>query len=311
MKDVKDLHLDNQKKISDLVKDFESIGGFMAQYIYRATKLLEKMIKDKECVKFISFPACIIATGIRGLIKDALKEKWFDIIITTCGTLDHDIGRTFERYYVGDFRLDDRELRKKNIHRLGSVLVPVKSYGIIIEEKMKEFLEDIYNEGKKELATYELCWEIGKRIDNENSLLYWAYKNKIPVIVPGITDGAVGYQIWLFSQKHPDFKINVLKDESLLNSIVWDAKRTGALIIGGGISKHHTIWWNQFKEGLDYAVYITTAIEYDGSLSGAMPREAISWKKIKENAKYEFVWGDATIILPLIFYTLKDKIKDQ
>ncbi|MEM4141489.1 MAG: deoxyhypusine synthase family protein, partial [Thermoplasmata archaeon] len=77
-------------------------------------------------------------------------------------------------------------------------------------------------------------------------------------------------------------------------------KKTGALMIGGGISKHHTIWWNQFKGGLDYAIYITTAVEYDGSLSGARTREAISWGKIKQKAKHITVEGDATVLLPII-----------
>ena len=72
-------------------------------------------------------------------------------------------------------------------------------------------------------------------------------------------------------------------------------------MIGGGISKHHVIWWNQFKGGLDYAVYITTATQYDGSLSGARLTEAVSWGKVKEEAKYVTIDGDATIILPIMF----------
>jgi deoxyhypusine synthase len=164
-------------------------------------------------------------------------------------------------------------------------------------------LKEIFSEGKKELSTYELCWEIGKRIGNKGSILYWAWKNKIPIIVPGITDGAVGYQIWQFSQDH-DFKINVLKDEQLLSDLVWNAKKSGALIVGGGISKHHVIWHTQFRGGLDYAVYITTAAEYDGSLSGAQTREAISWGKIKEKAKHVTVEVDATIALPIIYAVL-------
>ena len=99
-------------------------------------------------------------------------------------------------------------------------------------------------------------------------------------------------------------KIDVLKDEQLLSDLVWNAKRSGALIVGGGISKHHTIWWNQFKKGLDYAVYISTAVEYDGSLSGARPREAVSWGKINEKAKFTTIEADATIILPIIYAAL-------
>ncbi|MEM5802259.1 MAG: deoxyhypusine synthase, partial [Candidatus Aenigmatarchaeota archaeon] len=208
-----------------------------------------------------------------------------------------------KNYYHGSFFVDDRVLHRKNIHRLGNIFIPKDSYGLVIENKMMEFLNQIFSEGKRDLATYELCWELGKRIKNKNSILYWSWKNKVPIIVPGITDGAVGYQIWQFSQDH-DFKINSLKDETLLSDLVWRAKKTGALIIGGGISKHHVIWWGQFAKGLDYAVYITTAVEYDGSLSGARPREAISWGKIKERAKCVLIEADATLVLPIIYASL-------
>jgi len=80
------------------------------------------------------------------------------------------------------------------------------------------------------------------------------------------------------------------------------------LIIGGGISKHHTIWWNQFREGLDYSVYITTAFEYDGSLSGARVREAISWGKVKEDARFVTIESDATLVLPFMIATLKKRL---
>ena len=98
----------------------------------------------------------------------------------------------------------------------------------------------------------------------------------------------------------------MLKDEQELSDIVFTSKKAGALMIGGGISKHHVIWWNQFRDGLDYAVYLTTAEEYDGSLSGARLREAVSWGKVKEKAKYITVEGDATITLPLIAASVLD-----
>lgn len=307
MKSVRDFKIDKDVDIKDFLNQMEESGGFQARKVGEAAKILEEMIKSK-CTKFLSFPADIIATGTRGIIKEMVKRKWFDVIITTCGTLDHDIARSFKDYYRGSFLADDYELRKKGIHRLGNIFIPEESYGLIIEEKMRKWLPEIYSKNKN-LATYELVWEIGKRIDNENSILYWAWKNQIPIIVPGITDGAVGYHLWQFWQdNHKDFIVNVLKDEQYLSDLVWNSEKTGALILGGGISKHHTIWWNQFKDGLDYAVYISTATEWDGSLSGARPREAITWKKIKENAKISYVYGEITVVLPLIFWYLVRKL---
>jgi deoxyhypusine synthase len=293
--------------VDEIVKQMFKSGGFTAKNLSIGINIIESMLKEKKCLKFLSFPACIIATGARGIIKDMVKKRFFDVVITTCGTLDHDLARTWKDYYHGDFLMDDKELHKKGINRLGNVLVPNESYGLIIEEKMTRFLKEIYSENKRELSSYELIWELGKRIQNENSIIYWCYKNKIPMIVPGITDGAVGYQIWQFSQDN-DFKIDVLKDEKLLSDLVWNSKKTGALIIGGGISKHHTIWWNQFCDGLKYAVYITTAVEWDGSLSGARPREAVSWGKINEKAKSVAIEEDATVALPIIYASLLERL---
>jgi deoxyhypusine synthase len=302
---VKDHEIKKGTKVSELVKQMASSGGFSSKKLADAVDIIIDMQKHSK-LNFLSFPACIISTGTRGIIRDMVKNKMFQCIITTCGMLDHDIARSFEDYYHGDFMLDDIELRKKNICRLGNVLLPDKSYGIILEKKMQEWLPEIFKD-KKELSVHELCWEFGKRM-KEDSILYWAWKNQIPVIIPGITDGAIGYHLWEYSQDHKII-INVLKDEQLLSDMTWNAKKSGALILGGGISKHHVIWWNQFKDGLDYTVYISTAVEYDGSLSGARPREAISWGKINKRARHVHLEADVTTALPLIYAALIDRIK--
>ena len=304
MKPVKDISIIENQTIKDLIKQFDEAGGFSAKFVADGAKIFKQMIDDKDCVKFLSFPACIIATGTRGIIKDMVKNKMVDVIITTCGTLDHDLARIWRDYYHGTFFADDKELHKKGINRLGNVFVPNESYGEILEEKMQPILSKLY-EQRKEWNTRDLIWAFGEAIKDEQkaqeSIIYWAWKNKIPIFVPGITDGAFGSQLWLFWQTHKDFKINLLEDEHLLSDIIYSAKRTGALMLGGGISKHHVIWWNQFREGLDYAIQITTAVEWDGSLSGARVREAISWGKVKESAKQITIPGDVTVILPLLF----------
>jgi deoxyhypusine synthase len=265
------------------------------------------MIKTQNCLKFLSFTGNLVATGTRGVFRELVKRKLVDVIITTCGTLDHDLARCWRNYYRGSFIMNDAKLHEEGVNRLGNVLVPNDSYGTIIEEKMQALLQDLWKEGKREASASQLCREIGKRACNETSILYWAAKNDIPVYVPGITDGAVGYQTWLFSQDH-DFRLNLLKDSGELSDLVFTAKKTGALIVGGGISKHHTIWWNQFKDGLDYVVYVSTADEWDGSLSGARPREAVSWGKISAKAKRVMIEGDASLILPLMTSALLNRL---
>ena len=304
---VKDISIKNSSDINDIFEQMSDSGGFVSKHMSDGLQILCDMVDDKECFKFVSFIGAVVSTGLRGIIKDMIRMKVFDAVITTCGALDHDIARTYSNYYEGDFRLDDEMLSKQKIHRLGNVLVPMESYGPLIESKVQKLLTSVYRKGKKEVATYELCEMLGETL-NSSSFLYWASKNNIPVFVPGIMDGAVGSQVWLFSQRHRDFKVNLVKDSDKLSELVFDAKKSGALMIGGGISKHHTLWWNQFRGGLDYAVYITTAPEYDGSLSGALVREAISWGKVKRRAKQTTIHGEATTLLPFLFAAMIKKL---
>jgi deoxyhypusine synthase len=300
---IKDYEFNKNTTVDELVNQMEQAWGFTAGKLAAGVNIIEKMIKTKDCVKFLSFTGNLVATGTRGVLKELVKRKFVDVVITTCGTLDHDMARCWKDYYRGSFVMNDSKLHEQGINRLGNVLVPNDSYGVVIEEKMQKLLERLFKEGKHEMSSSQLTKEIGLSCCNETSILYWAAKNDIPVYVPGITDGAVGYQTWLFSQDH-DFKLNLLKDSGQLNDLCFTAKKTGALIVGGGISKHHTIWWNQFKDGLDYVVYVSTADEWDGSLSGARPREAVSWGKISEKARRIMVEGDASVILPLMASSL-------
>jgi deoxyhypusine synthase len=304
---VQDYEFHKGLTVNKLVFQMENAWGFTAGKISAGINILENMLKEQNCKKFLSFTANLVATGTRGVFREFVKRKMVDLVITTCGTIDHDIARCWKNYFKGSFRMDDNALHKKGINRLGNILVPNDSYGTIIENKMQKMLKTLWKEGVRELSTEKFCKEIGSRICDESSILYWAAKNKIPVFVPGITDGAVGYQTWLFSQDH-DFKINLLQDSGKLNEIIFTSEKTGALIVGGGIAKHHTIWWNQFREGLDYAIYISTAGEWDGSLSGARPREAISWGKINEKAQQIMIQGDATIILPIMMSAILDRL---
>ena len=272
----------------------------MAKNLHHLAETLDSMYSRKDCVKFLSFPADIVATGARGLLVDLVKQGMVDVIVTTCGTLDHDIARTLADYHEGSWDMDDGRLLKEGYHRLGNVLVPLKNYGPLVEKRMQAIFTEMYGRGIRSVTTEALCSEIGRSLDSKSSLLYWAQKKGVPVFVPGITDGAVGSQAWLFAESHRDFGLDLIGDERRLSDITSEAKETGALVLGGGISKHHLIWWNLFRGGLDYACYVTTASEFDGSLSGARVQEAISWGKVKPNARTAVLYAEVTLVLPFI-----------
>ncbi|MEM3733862.1 MAG: deoxyhypusine synthase [Nitrososphaerales archaeon] len=307
MFEVADINLTKPMSCDALVRQMKNSGGFTGRLLAEAVDILEQMVKDKRCIKFLSFPAAPIATGLRGVIRELIKRRLVDIIITTCGTLDHDLARCWGTYFHGSFNLDDRTLYKKGYHRLGNLLIPKEAYGPLLEKHLQPIFEKILGENTK-ITSSLLASKLGEYIRNESSILYWCWRSGVKVFIPGLTDGAVGSQLWLYWQKHRNISIDPLGDEEKLAEIVFKAKRSGALMLGGGISKHHTLWWNQFRGGLDYAVYITTAVEYDGSLSGAEVREAISWGKVSMKAKQVTVHGDATALLPLIVAALIERI---
>ncbi len=304
---LKDIQISTNMNINDIFAQISESGGFESTNLSQGLDILTDMISDKSCLRFISFVGAVVSTGLRGVIKDMVKNKWFDVCITTCGALDHDIAKHFSHYNKGSFTIDDAQLAEQDIHRLGNVLIPMNNYGPLIESKMQEFLEEEYQKGTREMTTSQICKMIGRHL-GEDSILYWAHKNDIDIIVPGIVDGAAGSQIWMFSQKHRDFKLNLIGDADLLAGLIFKATKSGAFMIGGGISKHHTMWWNQYRDGLDYAFYITTAQEFDGSLSGALVREAISWGKVTRHANQTTLHAEATTILPFIYAALSSRL---
>lgn len=307
-KEVHDYELRERLTCGNLLSQMARAGGFTAVKLATALDILRTMATREGCTTFLSFPGALMATGCRGIFVDIIRRGLVDIVVTTCGTADHDLTRVRHAYYHGDFEMDDAALRDAGIHRLGNVLVPSAAYGKGLEEVLTPFFQELWDEGRRRIATSKLLWLAGERLGDESSLLYWCAKREVPIIVPAITDGAFGYHLWSFWQEHQDLLVDPMEDESLLADIVFSSAETGALVVGGGVSKHHLLWWNQFRDGLDYAVYITTAVEYDGSLSGARVREAVSWGKVKRGAQRVTVEGDASLLLPLLYAALLDSL---
>jgi len=308
---VEDLRVDDAPSLDRLVRRLEAAGGFSAKGVADGVDLLASILGDRDMTTFLSFPADIVATGTRGVLAHLIRAGYVDAVVTTCGTLDHDLARSFKPYYHGAWDLDDVALHRRHLYRLGNLVIPEANYGAIVERKMRGILERLWAGGTRSLSTADLAAAIGAAIPRtaSSSILRAAYERRVPVIVPGITDGAVGAQLWLFWQDHRALTVDLFADEQRLSDLVFAAPRSGAILLGGGISKHHTIWWNQFRGGLDAALYITTAVEWDGSLSGARTREAVSWGKVKPRARHLTVDGDVTLLLPLMVGAALERLR--
>jgi deoxyhypusine synthase len=204
--------------------------------------------------------------------------------------------------YHGDFALKGSALRKKGINRIGNLLVPNDNY-CKFEDWIMPILDAMLDEQQRDGVVWtpsKIIHRLGLEINNPDSLWYWCAKNNIPVYCPAITDGSVGDMIYFHSYKRPGLVVDIAGDIRGINDHAISAKKTGMLILGGGLVKHHTCNANLMRNGADFSVFVNTGQEFDGSDSGARPDEAISWGKIRIDAKPVKVYADASLVLPLL-----------
>ena len=285
---------------SKIVKGFESVG-FQASQLSKAVEIVNKMISEKAFI-FLGYTSNMVSSGNREIIRYLVEHKKINVLVTTTGGVEEDIIKCLGDFGLGDFRASGKELRERGINRIGNIFVPNNRY-VAFEEFMQPILEELLNIAKKEkrvISGYELIWKLGEKIDNNDSIYHWAWRNKIKVYCPALLDGALGDNVYFFKLKNPGFVIDCTADIEWFNNTTIGLKKTGALILGAGIVKHAILNANMLRNGLDYAVYVNTSQEFDGSDSGAMPEEAVSWGKIRSGAESVKVFADATIVFPLI-----------
>lgn len=278
--------------------------GFQATQLAKATGTMKKMLDARKsgCRVFLGFTSNMMSSGVRESILHLVKNKQVDVLATTAGGVEEDIIKCLKPFVIGDFRAKGAALREKGINRTGNIFVPNDRY-CVFEDFLTPILNEYLARQQKTgqlLTASELIWKLGEKINDERSVYYWAFKHQIPVFCHAITDGSIGDIIYFFRVNHPEFKLETLEDATKLNDLAINAKETGIIVLGAGLVKHMLCNANMFREGAKYAVYVNTAVEYDGSDSGAEPEEAISWGKIAVDAEHVKVFGDATILFPLM-----------
>ena len=293
---IKGYNFDNGVDYKEIIKSFKTTG-FQASHFSRAIEIVNKMIKDEATI-YLGYTSNMVSSGLRDIFSYLIKNKKINIAVTTAGGIEEDIIKCLGDFILGDFRASGKVLREKGINRIGNIYVPNSRY-CKFEEFFQPLLEEIYQK-QKTITPSELIWKLGEKINNEDSICYWAYKNKIKIYCPAITDGAIGDNIYFFKYKRKDFTIDVSEDIKEINDSTIGLKKSGLILLGSGVIKHHILNANMFRNGADYAVYINDAQESNGSDAGALPEEAISWGKILPEAEAIKVHGDVTTLFPIL-----------
>lgn len=306
---IKGYDFDKGINYNEIIKSFGSTG-FQASHLSKAIEITNKMIEEKAFI-YLGYTSNLVSSGLRDIFRYLAQHNKVNVIVTTAGGIEEDIIKCLGNFVLGDFRAKGKELREKGINRIGNIFVSNSLY-IEFEKFVQPILEELYQEQKKTGKVFgpsDIVWKLGEKINDKNSICYWAFKNKIRIYCPALTDGALGDNIYFFKFKHSDFIVDIAEDAKRLNDTTIGLKKSGLIILGSGVVKHHILNANMLRNGADYAVYINTAQEFDGSDSGALPEEAVSWGKIVPNAESVKVFADATIVFPILVsesFALKD-----
>ncbi|GFS43287.1 deoxyhypusine synthase [Actinidia rufa] len=231
-----------------------------------------------RCKIFLGFTSNLISSGVRDTVRFLVQHHMVDVVVTTAGGVEEDLIKCLAPTYKGDFSLPGAHLRSKGLNRIGNLLVPNDNYC-----KFEDWIIPIFDQMLEEQNVKHVLWtpskviaRLGKEINSDTSYLYWAYKM-----------ARWGDMLYFHSFRNPGLIVDLIQDIRAMNGEAVHAspRQTGMIILGGGLPKHHICNANMMRNGADYAVFINTAQEFDGSDSGAHPDEAVSWGKIRGSAK--------------------------
>ena len=307
MKRVEQMRLRPGMTVAELTEEMRKAGVIGAGRVGKAVEIVAEMFRDPDYTTFITLSGPLVPSGMRLIFTDLVRDGHVDAIVTNGANVVHDLVEAMgSSHMVGQLDVDDKGLLEQGINRAYDIYIESEVFSDL-EGYIGSILDDIPEERLKRIPIHGLLKEIGLRVADEDSILFNAAKRDIPIFSPGFLDSMLGIPLWMYSKRRA-LQIDPIKDFDRFSEMVYDAEKTGAIILGGGTPKHHTLYMNTLREGVDAAVQISSARVDDGSLSGAPLKEAISWGKVKGD-KTSTIFGDVTIVFPLIVAAALEKIQ--
>lgn len=305
-------HIDMKKhNVVPLVDAMESMA-FQARNLYRASKVYDMMLNDKECSVILTLAGSLFSAGLKDIVVDMINNNMVDAIVSTgANIVDQDFFEALGyKHYIGTPFVDDGVLRDLAIDRIYDTYIDEDELRVC-DETCGLIFDSLEH---KAYSSRELVYEMGKYLESvggpkcDGSVIYAAYKKNVPIFVPAFSDCSAGFGFVMHQTKNPNSHVSLdaAKDFLELTKIKLASKDTGILMIGGGVPKNFTqdiVVAADILEGEapmhKYAIQITVADERDGALSGSTLKEASSWGKV-DTSYEQMVYAEATIAMPLI-----------
>ncbi|WP_418280937.1 deoxyhypusine synthase [Halorubrum sp. DTA98] len=311
--------------VGELVETYGD-AGIGAASVHEAGDVLAEMLGSEDCTVFLSLAGAMVPAGMRRVVSDLIRDGYVDALVTTGANLTHDTieaiggkhhhGRTHDP--EKSLRDHDENLREEGVDRIYNVYLPQEHFAEFeghLREEVFPALAD--REGDDAVSIAELCAELGRAnaavndredVPEDPGVAAAAYESDVPIYCPAVQDSVLGLQAWMYGQT-ASFTLDALADMTELTDLAFEADEAGCLLVGGGVPKNFTLQTMLVTpRAYDYAVQITMDPEATGGLSGATLEEARSWGKLETDARNASVYGDATVMLPLLVAAARERI---
>ena len=310
---VKHIQINGKLSVDELIQQFKNSGSFGAGRLSTACDIYERMVRDKECTIYLALAGAVVPAGMRSLIAKLIRERFIDVLVSTGANMVHDaIEAVGGHHYRGHWIVDDNMLYEQNIYRIYDIFVSEEDF-LRLDHRLVDIYDEIAAEkAGKGISSSEFTFELGKRLNDPDSILRAAYESKVPIFLPALRDSEFGYAYWLHASKK-DFKdaliVDAFKDVPEIIKMFKHSSRSGMVVIGGGVPRN-TVQSAALatRKGMDYAVLITMDRPETGGLSGSTLEESVSWGKVKGGADKIMVIGDAMIVFPIMVASVIERV---
>lgn len=320
-KDIPHIKLNPKMTIEQLVEVFAN-SGFNGRKLGEAAKLYAKMIEEDATI-CLTVAGAMTPVGFGGIIKTLIERGFIDWIVTTGANVYHEDhfawGLPIKQ---GEYEVDDMKLYENEIVRIRDVYI--KFYETL--EAQDQIVQKMFGDDftKEPFTTAEFCNLMGK-LSNENSkypeksFVTTAYKYDVPVYISTIKDSSIALNLAVRRLEDKVYKLDFVREIIEQAAILYDSKKSGLLILGGGVPKNTAQQTGPLLDqilrrddgGQDFVIQITDARPDTGGLSGATQQEGKSWGKVQDAQKgMVTVYADSTIAFPILaLYVLSNQKK--
>ena len=312
--------------VTAFISKLAPLGGLAAQ-VARGANALEAMMRDKNCVRFLTVSGAMTVGKMDLIICDMIERGLVQAISCTGALMAHGLVSSIGlKHYKYNPKYNDTELARRKLNRVTDTLEPETNLDTV-EEVIGKVIERI--DGKQAFGPTELNKLIGKHLaenyPNERGILKSAYLHKVPVFVPAFVDSELGNDIYIHNFKRrrrgkKPILMDLERDSKELIRVVTGSKRFGIFSIGGGVPRNNVQNVAPLIEIINerlgptfparrfmYGVRICPDKPHYGHLSGCTYSENESWRKADKNGIYAEMLADATQVWPFLIKYLMEK----